>query len=57
MRATVWLAGLCRRRPLELFGAAVSIAVTVAFIAALGAFITDSRAGLTSRAAARVPVD
>jgi len=57
MRATSWLAGLCRRRPVELLGAALSIALAVAFIAALGAFITDSRAGLSSRAAARVPVD
>jgi putative ABC transport system permease protein len=57
MRASPWLVGLCRRRPVELLGAAISIAVAVAFIAALGAFITDSRAGLTTRAAARVPVD
>jgi len=57
VRAASWLAGLCRRRPLELLGAAVSIAVAVAFIAALGAFITASRAGLSTRAAARVPVD
>lgn len=57
MRAMSWLIGLCRRRPIELLGAALSIALAVAFIAALGAFITDSRAGLTSRAAARVPVD
>ncbi len=57
MRAATWLAGLCRRRPLELLGAAVSVALAVAFIAALGAFITDSSAGLSTRAAARVPVD
>ena len=57
MRALRWLAGLCRRRPAELLGAALSVAVAVAFVAALGAFITDSRAGLTTRAAARVPVD
>jgi len=57
MRTAHWLAGLCRRRPVELLGAALSVAVAVAFIAALGAFITDSRAGLTTRAAGRVPVD
>ena len=57
MRAPAWLGGLCRRRPVELLGAALSIALAVAFIAALGAFITDSRAGLATRAAARVPVD
>ncbi len=57
MRALGWLAGLLRRRPVELLGGAASIAVAVAFIAALGAFITDSSAGLSSRAAASVPVD
>jgi putative ABC transport system permease protein len=57
MRSWSWLVGLCRRRPVELLGAALSIAVAVSFIAALGAFVTDSRAGLTRRAAARVPVD
>lgn len=57
MRSLVWLAGLCRRRPVELTGAVMSIAVAVAFVAALGAFIADSRAGLSTRAAARVPVD
>ncbi len=57
MRAFSWLAGLCRRRPIELLGASLSIALAVAFIASLGAFVTDSRAGLATRAAARVPVD
>ena len=37
--------------------AAASIAVTVAFVAALGAFVTQSHAALTVRAAASVPVD
>ncbi|MEP6696414.1 MAG: FtsX-like permease family protein [Pseudonocardiales bacterium] len=57
MRALGWLLGLARRRPLELLGEAVSIGVAVAFIAALGAFITDSMSGLSTRAAASVPVD
>lgn len=57
MRATPWLVGLGRRRPVELLGAALSVALAVALIAALGAFITGSRAGLTTAAAARVPVD
>ncbi len=57
MRALTWLTGLCRRRPVELLGAALSVALAVAFIAALGAFITGSRAGLTTRATAKVPVD
>jgi putative ABC transport system permease protein len=51
------LAGLVRRRPIELLVAAVSIAVSVAFVASLGAFVSQSRAALTTRAAASVPVD
>ena len=46
-----------RRRPAELVVAGVSIAVTVAFVASLGAFVTQSHAALTERAAAWVPVD
>ncbi|MGI8868047.1 MAG: ABC transporter permease [Mycobacteriales bacterium] len=57
MRTLSWLAGLIRRRPVALFGAGASLAVAVAFIAALGAFISESKAGLTTRAAAGVPVD
>ncbi|MBA2699904.1 MAG: ABC transporter permease, partial [Nocardioidaceae bacterium] len=57
MRTTRWLAGLLRRRPLEMLVAALSIALTVAFVASLGAFVTQSHAALTVRAAASVPVD
>ncbi|MGI8535340.1 MAG: FtsX-like permease family protein, partial [Mycobacteriales bacterium] len=57
MRTARWLSGLVRRRPLELLVAAVSIAITVAFVASLGAFVTQSHAALTVRAAASVPVD
>lgn len=57
MRTTRWLTGLLRRRPLELLVAAVSIALTVAFVASLGSFVTQSHAALTVRAAASVPVD
>lgn len=52
-----WLVGLLHRRIGELAGAAASIAVAVAFIAALGAFVTTSRSSLTDRAIAGVPVD
>ncbi len=57
MRTLRWLRGLVRRRPAELVVAGVSIAVTVAFVASLGAFVTQSHAALTERAAASVPVD
>ena len=57
MISTAWLAGLARRRTVATAGAAISIALAVAFIAGLGAFVTSSSASLTRRAAARVPVD
>ena len=57
MRTTRWLTGLVRRRPMELLVAAVSIALTIAFVASLGSFVTQSHAALTVRAAASVPVD
>jgi putative ABC transport system permease protein len=57
MRTLRWIRGLVRRRPAELLVAGVSIAVTVAFVASLGAFVTQSHAALTERAAASVPVD
>lgn len=57
MRAISWLQGLIRRRPLEILIAAISLALTVAFVASIGAFVTQSRTALTVRAAASVPVD
>lgn len=57
MRTLHWLTGLTRRRPLELLVAAVSIALAIAFVASLGAFLHQSRAALTVRATASVPVD
>jgi putative ABC transport system permease protein len=52
-----WVAGLLRRRPLELLVAALSIAMATAFVASLGAFVTQSHSALSLRAAASVPVD
>jgi putative ABC transport system permease protein len=52
-----WLTGLARRRALELSVAALSIGLAIAFVASLGAFLDQSRAALTVRAAASVPVD
>ncbi len=57
MRSLGWVTGLFRRRPWELLTAAASLALAVAFVASLGAFVTQSRAALTVRAAASVPVD
>ncbi|MBC7632545.1 MAG: ABC transporter permease, partial [Flavobacterium sp.] len=57
MRSFRWFAGLIRRRPVELIVAATSIALTIAFVASLGAFVTQSHSALTVRAAASVQVD
>ncbi len=46
-----------RRRPWETLAAAVSVALTVAFLASLGSFVAQTGSRLTLRAASRVPVD
>ncbi len=56
-RTIGWTAGLVRRSWVSVGGAALAIAVAVAFVASLASFVTASRADLTTRAAARVPVD
>ena len=52
-----WLLGLLRQRPLRIWGAALGVALTVAFLAALGAFITSGAESMTRRATANVAVD
>ncbi len=52
-----WLAGLLRTRPLSLVGTAAGIAVTVALIATLAAFVQTSGSAMTRSATAHVPVD
>ena len=46
-----------RRRPTEAIAAAFAIALTVAFLASLGSFLSQTGSKLTVRAASRVPVD
>ncbi|MGF6754936.1 FtsX-like permease family protein [Paraburkholderia sp. GAS42] len=53
----LWFAGLVRARRGRLAGMAAGVAVTVALIASLGAFIAQSVASMTLRAAASLPVD
>ncbi|BCP54866.1 hypothetical protein K32_34830 [Kaistia sp. 32K] len=53
----LWFSGLVRARGWRLLGAIAGIALTVALIAALGAFLRASTATMTARAAASVPVD
>lgn len=52
-----WLLGLLRQRPLRIWGTALGVALTVAFLASLGAFITAGAGSMTRRATASVAVD
>jgi putative ABC transport system permease protein len=57
MVALTWLRGLVARRPGRLVATALGVAVGVALIASIGAFLSSTNAKMTSRAIARVPVD
>ncbi|MGO4482897.1 FtsX-like permease family protein [Rhizobium pisi] len=52
-----WLIGLVRTRSGRLVGTIGGVALTVAFIACLGAFLQSSTAEMTARSVAQVPVD
>jgi putative ABC transport system permease protein len=52
-----WWRGLVRRRAARLAAAAAGIAVAVALLASLGAFLTGAQASMTLRATGTVPVD
>lgn len=52
-----WLIGLIRTRSGRLVGTIGGVALTVAFIACLGAFLQSSAADMTVRSIAQVPVD
>jgi putative ABC transport system permease protein len=53
----IWLYGLLRRRSSRLVATAAGIAVAVALLGSLGAFLAASKATMTRRAAADVGVD
>jgi putative ABC transport system permease protein len=53
----MWLKGSLLHRFGRLLGAMLGVALTVAFIASLGVFLTTSNAGMTRRAIHDVPVD
>lgn len=57
MASIRWSGGLVRRRPWILIGMAASVALSVAFVAALGSFVVSSQSSLTSRATRSVAVD
>jgi putative ABC transport system permease protein len=52
-----WLVGIVARRRGRVLAAAAGVAVTVALIASIGAFLAGSTASMTDRALARVPLD
>jgi putative ABC transport system permease protein len=52
-----WLVGLLRRRTGRLLATAVGISLAVALVAALGTFLTTSKATMTARAVRSIAVD
>lgn len=57
MLTLIWMRGLLERRTVRVVGVALCLALSVALVASLGAFITAANAGMTARAVAGVPVD
>src|SRR3954453_17554652 len=57
MIAAAWLGGLLAHRGARLLSTAVGVAVGVALLASIGAFLSSTTATMTQRAAVRVPVD
>lgn len=57
MLSASWLAGLLRRRPVRLVGAVAGVALAVALLASIGAFVSSAKSSMTSHAAAAVAVD
>jgi len=54
---TLWLRGLIQRRAWRLLATAAGVGLSVALIAAIGAFLTASKASMTDRAIATVAID
>ena len=52
-----WIRGLAARRPAGLGATAVGVAIAVALLASIGAFLASSKATMTKRASATVGVD
>ncbi len=57
MLMLLWFKSLLSRRSGRLLGTMIGVALTVALLASLGAFITSSAVSMTQRAVAGVPVD
>ncbi|WCK52549.1 ABC transporter permease [Aneurinibacillus sp. Ricciae_BoGa-3] len=57
MNYVIWVKGLFMRNSIRMWGAIVGVALTVALLVSLGAFITSSDSVMTDRAVKDVPVD
>ncbi|HEV7886267.1 MAG TPA: ABC transporter permease, partial [Acidimicrobiales bacterium] len=57
MGALRWVAALARRRPERVLGAAAGVALAVALLGSLGAFLASAKAQMTQRAVRQVAVD
>ena len=55
--SAIWLSGLLRRRPGLILGSAAGVALAVALLTLLGAFLVTSSRSMTARSIAAVPVD
>ena len=53
----LWLIGLIQTRAGRVLGTLAGVALTVAFLAALGAFLRTSAADMTARSVAAIPLD
>lgn len=53
----IWVPALLRRQPARLLGAATGVAIAVALLASLGAFLAHAKASMTSQAVRSVSVD
>ncbi|MFJ2366352.1 FtsX-like permease family protein [Pseudomonas sp. NPDC087697] len=53
----LWLGGLLRARKARLAGSVAGVGLTVALLALLGAFLTQSGTSMTARAVREIPVD
>lgn len=55
--ALTWLRGILARRPGRVVATATGVAIAVALLASIGAFLSATEAKMTQRAIERVPVD
>jgi putative ABC transport system permease protein len=57
MVGLIWIRGLLAHRPGRIVATAVGVAVAVALLASIGAFLSSTTSKMTGRAIARVPID